>query len=214
MSADVNSGQLRATRLACSRGARRLFSEVSFALDPGTLLLVRGPNGGGKTSLLRIVCGLLAPDAGEVSWDGRPLRDLGDEYRERLSYVGHLNGIKEELNPAENLRCAARIAGLRSSPGDIAGALGALELDGCKALPCRLLSQGQKRRVALARLALSGAQPLWVLDEPFAGLDARGGTLARSLVEDHLRAGGIALVTTHGEAGFTAGAVREIELQP
>lgn len=204
--------RLHAAGLACSRGERRLFSEISFALHAGSVLLVRGPNGSGKTSLLRIVCGLLAPDGGEVSWDGRGIRELGDEYRERLCYVGHLNAIKDELDPAENLRTAARIAGLRSSPADVDRALDALEIGHCKGLTCKLLSQGQKRRVALARLVLGETCPLWVLDEPFAGLDARSAQLARALVENHLRGGGIALLTTHEQPAFSAGAVRELEL--
>src|SRR6185503_11534036 len=132
---------LRAAGLACVRGERRLFSDISFDLAGGELLQLRGANGSGKTSLLRIVCGLLTPDSGEVAWDGRSMRDLGDEYRERLSYVGHLNAIKEELDPSENLQCAARLAGLPSSPAEIERALDALELRACRGLPCRLLSQ-------------------------------------------------------------------------
>jgi len=204
---------LRATGLECTRGERRLFSDISFSLDRGTLLQVRGPNGSGKTSLLRIVCGLLLPNAGEVSWDGRRIRELGEEYRAGLCYIGHLNAIKDELDPAENLRYSARMAGLSAAEPAIGDALRVLELGSCVRLPCKLLSQGQKRRVALARLPLSRTRTLWVLDEPFAGLDAQATALACSLIEEHLAAGGFVLLTTHQETRFSAGTTREVELR-
>ncbi|MCC7484871.1 MAG: cytochrome c biogenesis heme-transporting ATPase CcmA [Burkholderiales bacterium] len=197
---------LRASGLACARGERRLFAGVSFELGGGALLQVRGDNGSGKTSLLRMVCGLLAPAEGTVTWNGRDIRDLAEGYRARLAYVGHLNALKDELDPAENLRFAARVSGLPAAPADIDAALRALGLADAR-LPCRLLSQGEKRRAALARLRLSGSRPLWVLDEPFSALDAPGVALARSLVESHVEGGGAVLFTTHQDAGF---AVRDV----
>lgn len=161
-----------------------------------------------------MVCGLLAPESGEISWNNRPLRELGEEYRANLAYVGHLNAVKDELDPAENLRHAARLAGLSAGAVDVAAALRAFELGGCERLPCKLLSQGQKRRVALARLTLSRARPLWVLDEPLAALDARATQLARSLIEAHLRAGGIALLAMHQDLDIPAPAVQRVELAP
>ena len=214
MNATTAAPVLRATALACVRGERPLFSDISFTLAGGTLLQVRGANGSGKTSLLRIVCGLLLPEAGAISWNGRGIRELGEEYREVLAYVGHLNAIKDELDPEENLSYFARLAGLPAAPADLAGALHAVELDDRDRLPCKLLSQGQRRRVAIARLTLSRARPLWVLDEPFAGLDARGVVLTQSLIEAHLAAGGIALLTTHQEAAISAGAIQDLELRP
>jgi heme exporter protein A len=205
---------LRAAGLACVRGERPLFSDISFTLSAGTLLEVRGPNGSGKTSLLRIVCGLLAPESGEISWSNRPIRELGEEYRANLAYVGHLNAVKDELDPAENLRHAARLAGLPAEDAALAEALAAFELDDCRHLPCKLLSQGQKRRVALARLKLSRARALWVLDEPLAALDARATQLARSLIEAHLAAGGIAILTLHQKTDISAPAVQRLELAP
>lgn len=211
MSADAPL--LRVSGLDCTRGGRRLFSNLSFDLAAGALLQVTGANGSGKTSLLRIVCGLLAPDAGEVSWNGRAIRELGEEYRTRLAYVGHLNAIKDELDPAENLRYSSRIAGLFATAAELNEALVAFGLDGTT-LPCRLLSQGQKRRAALARLKLSGARPLWVLDEPFSALDAQGVALTRSLIEAKLAQGGSVAFTTHQEVEFAGRALQRIEFSP
>src|SRR5262245_36198556 len=141
-------GELRASGLECRRGGRRLFSHLSFDLAAGTLLQVQGANGSGKTSLLRIVCGLSAPDAGELAWNGRGIRELGEEYPARIAYVGHLNALKDELTPTENLRYAARIAGLAATPAAVEDALSAFGLGGVRPA-CRLLSQGQRRRAAL-----------------------------------------------------------------
>jgi heme exporter protein A len=201
---------LRVSGLECTRGERRLFSNLSFDLDAGALVQVRGANGSGKTSLLRIVCGLLPPDAGEVSWNGRAIREHGDEFRAHVAFVGHLNALKEELDPAENLRYAARIAGLETTPADVEAALRTFALGGVR-LPCRLLSQGQKRRAALARVALSRSRALWVLDEPFVALDAEGVAAMRSLVEAHLARGGAAMFTTHQEVEFSRHTVQRIE---
>src|SRR5262249_6831337 len=158
-------------------------------LAAGSLLQGQGANGSGKTSLLRIVCGVLVPDAGEVSWDGSGIRELGEGFRSRTADVGHLNAIKDELDPAENLRHAAQVAGLSPTPAGLDEALAAFGLKGTR-LPCRLLSQGQKRRAALARLALSATRALWILDEPFSALDAEGVTVTRSLIEKQLAQGG------------------------
>jgi heme exporter protein A len=206
----IDSPLLRATGLECVRGERRLFSGISFDLAHGSLLQVRGANGSGKTSLLRMICGLLPPEAGDISWNGQDISGIAEEYRGALAYVGHLNAIKDELDPAENLRYAARIAGLPAAAAEIDGALRAFDLEGAR-LPCKLLSQGQKRRAALARLKLSGSRPLWVLDEPLSALDAQGVTITRSLVEAHLAAGGAVVFTTHQEAGFTGRAVQSID---
>lgn len=210
MRSGADAPLLRASGLECVRGERRLFSGVSFELARGVLLQVRGPNGSGKTSLLRMVCGLLPPAAGEIFWNARDVRESGEEYRASLAYVGHLNAVKDELDPAENLRYAARIAGLAATAAEMEEALQAFGLEGAR-LPCKLLSQGQKRRAALARLKLSGARPLWVLDEPFSALDAAGVTVTRSLIDAHLTAGGAIIFTTHQEVDFAGRAVQHIE---
>ena len=202
---------LRASGLACARGGRRLFTNLSFELAAGSLLQVQGANGSGKTSLLRIVCGLLAPEAGEVSWSGRSAAEAGEDYRACIAYVGHLNAVKDELDPAENLRYASRIAGLAATAAEVDGALVALGLGGTR-LPCKLLSQGQKRRAALARLKLSGARPLWVLDEPFSALDPEGVAVARSLIEAQLARGGAVIFTTHQEVDFAGRALQRVAL--
>jgi heme exporter protein A len=201
---------LRGTGLECTRGGRRLFSSLSFDLAAGALLQVRGANASGKTSLLRIVCGLLTPDAGEISWDGRGISGLGEEYRDRLAYVGHLNGIKDELDPGENLRYSSQIAGVSATAAELDAALRAFGLNRAR-LPCKLLSQGQKRRAALARLKLSAARSLWVLDEPFSALDAEGVAVTRSLIEAQLARGGAVMFTTHQDVEFTGHTPQRIE---
>jgi heme exporter protein A len=203
---------LRASGLECVRGERRLFAGLAFELANGGLLQVGGPNGSGKSSLLRMVCGLLPPAAGEITWNGSGVRGPGDAYRASLAYVGHLNAIKDELDAGENLRLAARVAGLSTAAADIAQALDWFGLEAHRRLPCKLLSQGQKRRLALARLKLSAARALWVLDEPFAALDADAIAATRSLLEAHLAGGGLALLTTHQETAIAAPAAQRIEL--
>ncbi len=146
---------LAITQLECVRGERRLFSDLSFTAAPHTLLEVRGPNGSGKTSLLRNLCGLLPPAAGAITWCGTDIHALGDEYRAQLAYLGHLSGVKDELTAAENLCFSAGAGGLPADAAAIDAALETLGISECRHLPCKALSQGQRRRVALARLALS-----------------------------------------------------------
>ena len=203
---------LSADALACVRGERRLFAGLSFSLTPGTLLAVRGANGSGKTSLLRMLCGLLPPAAGRIVWNGADIHAAREEYCAQLAYIGHLNGVKDELSALENPRFSARTAGL---PDDLAGAqtaLSQLGLAGFQRQPCKTLSQGQRRRVALARLCLSAARALWVLDEPFTALDVSALALTRELLESHLQGGGMAVLTTHQEVAITAPSTQRIEL--
>jgi heme exporter protein A len=166
---------LEAADLQCERGGRTLFRNLSLSLPPGELLRICGPNGSGKTSLLKILCGLLPPAAGEVRWQGRSIRSLREEYSRQLLYLGHAPAVKDELTAAENLRIACTLAGLSVSAEEVAAAVGRFGIPADTAL--RQLSQGQRRRAALARLALSGKVPLWLLDEPFTALDAAGATL-------------------------------------
>ncbi|MEY3253914.1 MAG: cytochrome c biosis ATP-binding export protein CcmA [Pseudomonadota bacterium] len=182
--------------LACERGERLLFQQLSFTLGSGQLLLVQGGNGQGKTSLLRLLAGLGRPDAGQVCWRGEPLARCRDRYHREMAYLGHANGIKDELDPAENLRFND---GLHDRPSDADKATATLKRLGlarCLDLPCRALSFGQRRRVALAALLLAEAR-LWILDEPLTGLDVGAVALGESLIREHLQAGGLVVATTH-----------------
>jgi len=202
---------LKVVDLACRRGDRQLFSNVSFELAPGTLLHVRGRNGSGKTTLLRALCGLLVPDAGEIRWQGEDSRRLGEDYRAHLLYCGHLNGIKGDLTGIENLRVAAILDGNPAAAGRLGAALEQMGLAGYEDLPAMVLSQGQKRRVALARLLVSKA-PLWILDEPFTALDADAVDLLLRLTAGHVSNGGIVVLTTHQEVPLTSGWVQRLHL--
>jgi len=203
---------LEAIDLECVRGDRTLFRGVSFTLRGGDLLRIAGANGTGKTSLLRMVCGLLTPAAGQILWNGVRIGELDDEYHADLVYVGHLNAVKDELNAVENVLIAGRLAGLSPAPQEVTGALRDFGLGGYEHLPCKLLSQGQRRRVALTRLRLSVPRSLWVLDEPFTALDTAGVNLTRSMIEAHLACGNIALLTTHQEVDVAATSTHTIQL--
>jgi heme exporter protein A len=193
------------------RGDRLLFSGIDLSLPAGTLLQVQGPNGSGKTSLLRIICGLVEPVSGEVRWQGVNIRSLDEEYSKAIAYLGHRNGIKEELTPLENLRISCGLGGAPLSAENARDALEQVDLKNQKDLPARFLSEGQKRRSALARLIASNAS-LWILDEVLASLDAAAIGLVRSLIEGHLSKGGIAVVATHQELHISAGSFQRLKL--
>lgn len=182
--------------LACVRGERTLFSHLNFKLHSGELLLVQGANGSGKTSLLRMLCGLLAPEFGEILWHGQEIGATRESYHAEMAYFGHAPAVKEDLTAAENLDFSCRLAGIQVTADDVKGALGHLGLGHCLSLPAKSLSQGQRRRVALSRLLLAKAK-LWILDEPLTALDQAALQLVQSLIGEHLRQGGMALLTTH-----------------
>ena len=203
---------LRTLDLECTRGERRLFAHLDFTVEPGTCLHIAGENGAGKTSLLRILCGLLSPTAGEVQWEGENIRKLREDYWQQLSYVGHLNGVKDDLTALENVRYGAAITG-RTAPVERArDALAELALAAFEDSQARFLSQGQKRRVALARLFLAEAAKLWILDEPFTALDVRGVGVLVDLIERHTARGGIGVLTTHQDVPL-AGRVARLDLR-
>jgi len=202
---------LEAVDLECQRGDRLLFSGLSLRVAPGGCLHVAGENGSGKTSLLRILCGIMAPVAGSVRWQGEDIRRLREAYWEQLAYVGHLNGVKDDLTAAENVHVAAVIAGWTADPATVRDALRDFGLAGFEDRPARTLSQGQRRRIALARLRCAGATRLWILDEPFTALDSRGVTALSALIGTHLTRGGTVVFTTHQDVTLP-GDVERIEL--
>ena len=202
---------LEVVDLVCVRGTRRLFEDLSFTQTAGELLYVHGPNGSGKTTLLRTLCGLALPEAGEIRWRGQSIRRLGEEYHREMAYVGHLNGVKDELTAFENLRVAGQLAGINAGEAQAEAALQRLELSACAELPGKVLSQGQKRRVALARLLLA-ARALWIMDEPFNALDTKAVGMIQAILSEHLDNGGMVILTTHQEVEITARRARHIRL--
>ena len=202
---------LSVSDLECQRGDRRLFSGVGFRLGDGELMYLQGRNGTGKTSLLRLLCGLLPPAGGEICWRGQPIKRLSEDYRRELCFLGHHNAIKEELTPLENLSTSAALAATPLDTEQALDALAQLGLAGREDLPCRYLSQGQKRRVALSRLVFD-RRPLWLLDEPFVALDTAAVELVAGLIGAHLQRGGLAVLTTHQPVEIVGGITRQLVL--
>jgi len=195
------------SNLSCSKGDKRLFSGVSFTLQPGQWLHLEGDNGVGKTSLLRLACGLSALEEGEITWNHQPVVQNPEAFRADLAYLGHQLALKEDLTPMENLRADAAVAGRPLKPEDALKALAQLGLRGRENLPVRVLSQGQKRRTALARLLVSPAK-LWILDEPFVALDTAAQNALTQVINSHLSHQGMVLLTSHqavslGGVGFS-----------
>jgi heme exporter protein A len=197
--------------LECVRGDHRLFRGLNFTLHEGELLHLRGSNGSGKTSLLRTICGLMMPVEGQVLWQGKNIRTVREDYFKDLIYLGHLGAIKGELTAYENLRLACQLAGLPVSEDNLLKALAKMGLARREDLPTKVLSAGQKRRVALAKLVAHQAR-LWVLDEPFNALDVGAVDLLKQLIADQVRAGGMVILTTHQEVEIDTGKIRHINL--
>jgi heme exporter protein A len=187
---------LHARDLSCYRGEVCLFENLGFELSAGEALQVEGANGAGKTSLLRIIAGMTPPDEGDVLWRGESIQDRRSDFNAQLAYLGHHLGLKHELTVEENLRASVVIQGAADSLGRLTDILRQVGLSERADLPVRVLSAGQKQRVALARMLLIGAV-LWVLDEPFTALDAGGIGLISDLVGHHLDRGGLAVMTSH-----------------
>jgi heme exporter protein A len=198
---------LTANNLTCVRGERPLFAGLDLAVDAGQWLHVRGENGSGKTSLLRLLAGLAHPEAGQIRWCGRPIGD--QDWRRDLMFLGHHAAVKEELTALENLELAAALDGCELAPREALAALRRFGLKGREELPVRFLSAGQKRRVLLARLVTRKAR-LWVLDEPFTALDTKAVSMLSALVEEHLAAGGMAVITSHQAVAIPGG--RQVDL--
>lgn len=193
-----------ASGLAASRGGRRLFEGVAFAINPGGALVLVGPNGAGKSSLLRLLAGFGRPTAGRITWDGDDITADLDEYRGRLQILGHADAVKPALRVDELLGFWIALSGASATPARIATALAAMGLERLAATPCRFLSAGQRRRLALARLAAYD-RPLWLLDEPSVGLDVDSIALLSALIAGHRERGGMVILSTHQDLGLDAG---------
>jgi heme exporter protein A len=188
---------LQGHQLACRRGRRLLFDQLDIALPAGSITWLRGTNGSGKTSLMRILAGLSAPSAGQVLWQGRPLAEAGATARQNLLYIGHANALKDDLTLHEALAFLARLAGHGEPEARATQALARLGLTPQSRLAVRLLSQGQRRRGALARLALLDGPATWILDEPYDALDAASTERLSTLLAEHAGRGGAVLLTSH-----------------
>lgn len=192
------------------RGERHVLKGLSLELKRQELLHVTGPNGTGKTTLLRVASGLLRPEQGTVKWFGQPLSRAGAAFHTALAYASHEPALKGDLTPLENLKF---MIGLKRAVGapELLSVLERAGVAACAGLPVRVLSAGQRRRVAIARVLASRAA-LWLLDEPFTNLDAAGSTLLAGLLMDHVKGGGMAIVVAHHELNISADGVRRLDL--
>jgi heme exporter protein A len=182
--------------LACQRGGRKLFDNVSFSLKSGEALHITGVNGSGKTSLLRMIAGLARPESGTIEWKGLRLDHSLEHYASELLYLGHQPAIKDDLTVLENLWVSLQMSGSHKAKQELKAALESVGLGKHSSLPARVLSQGQRRRLALARLWVE-RKPLWVLDEPMTALDVQAEGMLQQLLEEHIGEGGMLLFTSH-----------------
>ncbi len=187
---------LEVQSLECVRDDRLLFNDLSFTVAEAEVLQIEGPNGCGKTSLLRIICGLRLPEAGKVLWCNESIRANREDYYANMVYIGHLPCIKADLTVAENVRALLDTRSLSLASNIIEQALAKVGLAGYEDVPGKALSSGQRRRILLAFVELSAAR-LWILDEPLTALDVEGVSLMESMIIDHRQAGGSVIFTTH-----------------
>lgn len=190
-----------AAALAAARGGRRLFEGVGFAVNPGGALLCTGANGSGKSSLLRLMVGFGRPAKGVLAWEGADIQRDIDAHRANLHLISHADAVKPALKAGEQLGFWMAVAGTTPDPTKIRNALAALGIDHLVDTPCRFLSAGQRRRLALSRLA-AVTRPLWLLDEPSVGLDAEAISDLKQLIASHREQGGMVVLTSHQELGI------------
>lgn len=208
------SGQSRLTLevkgLACSRNEERLFGDLSFVVHAGELLQIEGVNGSGKTTLLKALCGFIDPDAGKILWQDTNIKTVMDEYLAGMVYVGHTNGIKLGLTCHENLEVASALAGAVRTT-DLGDVLEQFGLGPYADTPAQALSAGQRRRLALTRLAVYQSQ-IWILDEPFTSLDEKGKEFMKAVFAQHLDASGIIIMTSHEDIRWDGVNIKKIHL--
>ena len=202
---------LEARSLECVRGRRQLFTDLSFLLRAGDCLELRGANGSGKTSLLRILCGLLPPTSGSILWNGEPIKSLREAYHQFVTYVGHRPAVKDELTALENLRVSSALSGFVLSRQQARDVLARMSLADVEDVYARCLSEGQRRRLALARLMV-GRTSLWVLDEVLTSLDEVAARSVTKLIDDHVASGGAAVIATQRELKLQIVSPQRIEL--
>jgi heme exporter protein A len=202
---------LAAVDLACRRGNRRLFKGVSFSVGAGQATWLRGRNGRGKTSLLRLAAGLSVPEAGHITWGGVPVRQAAGMAQQRV-YVAHASAMKDDLSVTESLRFLALLQGRDGNLAAVHRALDRVGMGSRRDAPVRTLSQGQRRRATLARLALESEAAIWILDEPYDALDSDGVACVNALLHEHLARGGSVLLTSHQAAGDSAPPMQAFDL--
>jgi heme exporter protein A len=196
----TNSISLSVSKLQCVRDERILFDDLNFSLNAGQVLQIEGHNGSGKTSLLRILCGLSQPMEGQVLWRGEDIQNDYNAYWMQLNYVGHFQGVKGDLTPLENL-AVARSLSTQPTDTPLEDALAQVGLRGFEDVPARALSAGQQRRVALARLLVKQADA-WILDEPFTALDKKGIAWVEGQLAQHADKGGLVVLTSHHPVAY------------
>jgi heme exporter protein A len=207
----TDSPILEARQLRCERGERLLFESLSFRVAAGQLLQIEGANGSGKTTLLRALCGLSAPAHGDIIWCNEAIGDNSEDYHAQLTYVGHHPGIKLDLTAFENLRFTQDMSRTKASDTTLLAALDHIGLFGFEYVPCRHLSAGQRRRVALARLLIAQTR-LWILDEPFTAIDRAGTQLLAQLLTQHLQNNGLIVLTSHQPIELPGGEITRLAL--
>lgn len=200
------------SKLGCIKGGRQLFKDVDCSLHAGHWLYVAGANGVGKTSLLRMLCGLAPIEAGDILWNQQSIQSQRETYRQDLCYLGHLNALQESMSVQENLLFTSALGGVAVDQPHMLDVLARFGLRGRSQQLVRHLSQGQKRRVALSRLVLSQAR-LWVLDEPYVAMDEGGIRMLAELISSHLDGGGLVVLTSHQKVAVGKHTAQMLELK-